>query len=235
MNKFKYLIIFLFLFIGIKNISALNNFDNSIKVYDYAQILSDKQEENLKDKVNYYINSNNVDMVIITVKYYQQSNVNDYISLFYNRYLFGKGTSNDGIVAVIDLKDDNDSVEIKTFGNAVNLYTKKEIKKIQRESNEEKNYYDRLIKFIEYSNIYVKTDYTEFKSDDNNYLKDCLVIGLISFIITSIIIVILLMKEKKVKDNIENNYIKENSLVINKKEDKFITTHTKKIRMYKKR
>jgi len=139
MKKLKFLFIIMLLFVGIQSILA---FDNTIKVYDYAQILSEKEEINLKKQVNNYINNYNMDMVLITVKYYTQSTTDEYINAFYNKNNFGKGISKDGVIVAIDLKENN--ISIKTFGKAFNYYSDGEIKNIlnQMENNEE--YYDKL-------------------------------------------------------------------------------------------
>ena len=46
MKNIKYLIIAFLLFIGINNVLA---FDNTAKVYDYAQLLTEKKEQELKN------------------------------------------------------------------------------------------------------------------------------------------------------------------------------------------
>ena len=66
MKKIKYLIITLLLFFGIKNVNAIQKFDTTIKVYDYAQILTEREEKKLKAEANNYVNKHNMDMVIVT-------------------------------------------------------------------------------------------------------------------------------------------------------------------------
>ena len=228
MKKLKILVITLMLFIGIKNIYA---FDNTIKVYDYAQILTEKEENKLKENVNKYISKYNIDMVIVTVKHYTQVTVEEYINLFYSKNQFDK----DGIIFVLDLK--NDDISIKTFGNATNYYSDNEVKNMLNKVDTEKNYYDKLFSFIEYSDYYV------IKNEDNSnkinsisifYFVHWIGILIPSFLIPTIIIVIGLFKNKTVKKEYDADYyILENSVIINTKEDKFRTTNTKKERINK--
>lgn len=232
MKNIKYLIIVLFLFIGLGNVSA---FDNSVKVYDYAQLLTEKKEQELRTEVNNYINRYNIDMVIVTVKYYEQLNLTDYMNLFYAQNGFGKGINKDGIIAVIDLKENNNKFEIKRYGRANSLYSEEEIKNIINKVNNEDKYYNKLFTFINYSNKYINETNTSYNIDNGSttYINWLLII-IPSFIISTIITIIIFFKNKKILNNKFNNYyVIENNIVINKKEDKFITTNTKKIRIKK--
>ena len=71
MKKFKILFTLLLVFIGIKSVYA---FDNTIKVYDYAQVLTSDEEDKLKNEVNKYIDEYNMDMVLVTVKHHEKFN-----------------------------------------------------------------------------------------------------------------------------------------------------------------
>ena len=124
MKKLKYLIIILLLFIGIRNIYA---FDKTEKIYDYAQILTEKEENKLKIGIDKYINKHNLDMVIVTVKHHSHDNLQNYMNEFYVKNDFGIESNIDGIIIVIDLKDKKENIGMKTFGIANSLY------------NEEKN------------------------------------------------------------------------------------------------
>lgn len=215
------------LFFGINTAKALPSFDNTIKVYDYAQILSDSEEKELKNDVNDYINKYKFDMVIVTVKYYMQNDTIQYIDDFYR---INKFNSN-GIIAVVDLKNNN--IEIKTFGNTSNYYTEKEINNIKREINNEKTYYDKLSNFIIYSKLYIDNIDTEINKINSNSINIFSIV-FISTLIPTVVVFIGILKNKNVKkaEN-ANYYIKEKSIIINEKNDKFITTNTKKERINK--
>lgn len=233
MKKLKCLFILIILFIGIKGVNA---FDNSLKVYDYAQVLTEKEENNLKTKINKYMNKYNIDMVIVTVKYYTQSTLDEYMNLFYNKNDFGIGNNKDGIILVLDLKNSYDNIGIQTFGRTVNFYSQNELENISNEINKEKGYYQKLNKFIDGSNEYID-NFDNIYIGDHNILASVnwLEIIILSSIIPTIIIIIGLLKSKNVKKECNDNYyIKKDSVVINKKSDKFITTNTKKERLNRK-
>lgn len=230
MKKLKYLIIVMLLFIGLKNVYAIPTFDNTTKVYDYAQVLTEKEENKLKEEVNDYINKYNMDMVIVTVKYYTQSTVDEYINLFYNQNGFGVGNNKDGIMIVVDLKNNNTSIKI--FGRSINYYSESEVKNILNIINGEEEYYDKLDRFLDYSNKYIN----EFDTINDNISIFSFIhwLGILmpSLIIPTIVIVIGILKNKTVKkEDTANYYIKNGSVLINTKDDKFITTNTKKDRL----
>jgi uncharacterized protein len=224
MKKIKYLIIILLLIISTKNIYAYT-FDNTTKVYDYAQVLTDKEEDNLIEKAKQYIDNNNMDMVIVTVKYYTYEYINEYINEFYNRNKFGIGNNKSGIIVVIDLK--NNSIGIETFGNTKDLYNKSEINDIISKMNENDKYYDKLLDFIKYSNEYITKDE---KINNNTDSVNYLLVLTFSFIISIIVGMLLILKANSIKPiNYENHYIRMDSTIINIREDKYLNTSTKQI------
>ena len=176
-----------------------------------------------------------MDMVIVTVKYYKQINLEDYMNLFYKQNGFGKGANKDGIILVIDIKEKNDTVGIKTYGKASYLYSENEIKNIINKVNSEKKYYNKIFGFIDYSNEYINKKDNSYNIDNTHKIHiKWLGIIIPSLIISTIVVVIVLLKNKKVLNKqFTNYYVKEGSIVINKTEDKFITTNTKKTRTNK--
>lgn len=219
------------MFIAISNVKA---FDNTLKIYDYAQILTETEEIKLKEEIDKYIKNYNKDMVIVTVKYYLQNTSQEYMYQFYNQNKFGVGSNKDGIMLVIDLKDSKDLIDIRTFGFANELYSDIELNDILNQVNSKKDYYDKLITFIEYSDKYIKTSDEKVENTAKNILLVTNWLGILmpSLIIPTIVIVVGLLKNKNVK-KLENAsyYVKKDSIVINKKSDEFVTTNTKKTRI----
>lgn len=228
MKKFKYLILAILSFVIVSNVFAL---DNTLKLYDYAQILKDNEEEKIRNDINKYINKYNIDMVVITVKYHTQPTTEDYVNAFYNKNEFGKGINKNGIVIVFDLMKDD--MLIKTFGKVKGYYSENEINKILNEVNDENNYYKKFKKFITYSNKYVE-EYEVNEEQDVNIFSyvNYILITILSIIIPIIVISVLILKNKTVrKQYTADYYIVEESVIINVKEDKYVTTNTKKKRL----
>ena len=231
MKNLKYLILVLLLFIGIKSVNA---FDNTIKVYDYAQVLTEKEESKLKKDVDKFIGKYNFDMAIVTVKYYSQETLDEYMNLFYIKNNFGIGINKDGIIAVLDLKNDNNIVGIETFGNVKNYYSESEIKSIINDIQKEKNNYNKLEIFVD--GVFNYVDKFEDNYSDTNILLllNWFQVLTLSILIPTMIVIIGIFKNKNVrKEESARYYIIENSVVITKRNEKYITTNTKKERMNK--
>lgn len=225
----KVFLIFLFFFLFIPNLKA---FDNTIKIYDYGQVLSDKQETKIKEKINKYIEQNNKDIVIVTVRHYKFNKLEEYAKEFYKQNEFGLNDSKDGIICVYDLNDNN--ISIVANGLDSDIYTKKRIDSIYKEIKvKDNNYYKSINKFIELVNKYNSLGVEEVDETVNLINKGLivLVIILISLFISGIIVLILLLKNRSC--NIKNNqlyYIKESTFKINTGNEKMVSTHTIKLK-----
>lgn len=224
MKNLKKLIFILLCIIGVSSVKAERVFDTTIKIYDYAQILNEKAEKDLKKSVDSYIEKNNIDMVIVTIKHYNQKTLEEYMDLFYNTNKFNES----GIMFALDYK--KDEIQIKTFGLANELYSESELKKIINKVEKNESNKDKISTFIKYSNKYID------ENDSKNYNNEILIsidwigITIISIVLSTIIVLLRLLKYKQknvIKRN--NNYVK--SLIITTKEDSFITTKTKKTRI----
>lgn len=229
MKHIKIIILLLLLIIGINSVKAERIFNTTLKVYDYAQVLTEKEEDNLKISIDKYIEKYNIDMVLVTVKHYKQDTLEEYMDLFYNTNKF----SESGIMIVLDLKNNNTS--IKTFGIANNLYSKVEITDILNKLNKKTNTKDKLSTFIKYSNKYITTQNSEEDFEDNIFISiNWILITIISLILSTIIIFIGLFKTRNISINKKtNNCVK--SIEITTKQDLFVTTNTKKTKINQKK
>ena len=228
MKHLKKIFLILLLIIGVSSVKAERVFDTTIKIYDYAQILNDKEEKDLKKSVDKYIKKYNIDMVLVTIKHYNQNTLEEYMELFYNTNKFGIGDNKDGIMFTIDLK--NDDIGIKTFGITNDLYSENELNKILTKVNKKDNTKDKLSTFIKYSNKYIDEYDSDTFDDDVLISVDWIGITIISFILSTLVVFIGLLKSKNKSSNKRSdNCVK--SLIITVKEDSFITTNTKKRRI----
>lgn len=231
MKKLKYLLILFLMFIGINNIEA---FDTSLKVYDYAQVLTSEEEANLKRSVDLYIANHNMDMALVTVKYHTKKDTMNYADDFYDYNGFGIGSNYDGVIFVIDFTFGYTDIWMSTTGKAINVYTDARIDSILDSVAAKKNngYYEMFNAFVEKSNYYAKEGipvYNNYEDNDNiNWIN----IIVMSIIVPSLIILILVLKNKMVKaSTTAGEYLLRNSIIINKRNDRFITTHTTSVRI----
>lgn len=132
------------------------------KVYDFADILTDSEEVEIKNKIDEFIAATNFDLAVVTLA---QNTANDYFDRvfaddFYDYNDFGKDMEyRSGICLLIDIRNDvsgNRYVYISTTGNAILSYDDARISDIvddiiigfQNSSSSELNYFDGVIRGI---------------------------------------------------------------------------------------
>ncbi|MBQ2946539.1 MAG: TPM domain-containing protein [Bacilli bacterium] len=227
MKYLKKIFIILLLIIGVNSVEATTErtFDTTIKIYDYAQVLNEKEENDLKKSVDKYIKKHNIDMVLVTIKHYNQNTLEEYMELFYDTNKFGVGDNKSGIMFTMDFKKQD--IGIKTYGLATDLYSANELSKIINKVEKKDNNKDKLSTFIKYSNKYIN-EYENECFDENVLIQiDWIGISIISLILSIMMVFIGILKSKnKNLNKTEDNCVK--SLIITIKEDCFITTNTKK-------
>ncbi len=239
MKKLGILFALIVVFINTNNVYAL---DNTLKVYDYAQILTSSEEEDLKEDVYKYIQNYNMDMVLVTVRHHFKNTTKDYALEFYDYNDFGIGNSKDGILFVIDFNFTNDDNYVDTYisltGNATMVYNNYEIEKMLDDIalKKDKGYYEMFKEFIKTSNNYASIDYisNNYESNIINRTKNVSFMFnfILSIIVAFIVTFILISKNKTIKASANANYyINEKSIQITKRSNRYITTHTTSVRI----
>lgn len=240
MKKFKIVFIFLFIFIGISSVSA---FDTTAKVYDYAQVLTTSEEEKLKTSALEYIEDYNMDMVLVTVKHHTKTDTKAYAEDFYDYNGFGIGDTYDGIIFVIDFTFGYTDIYMSTTGEAIRMYDDYRIDRILDNIADQKNngYYAMFNSFINDSKSYASLGIPSSNSniEINEYgdpvyeeASPLPMIIIISLIVPSIVLGILVYKNRMIRKSTNATYyLKKDSVVINIKDSRFLTTHTSSVRI----
>lgn len=244
MKKLKYLILAIVLFLTLQNVSA---FDKELKVYDYAQVLTPEEEEKLKEKSIEFTEKYNMDIIMVTVKYHEKSTTKAYAQDFYDYNGFGVGNTHDGLIFVIDFNfNEKSDFYISTTGEAIRMYDDYRINSILDSIDDEyyknsEDYFNMFLAFInasdKYASLGVPSSNSNTRIDSNGDLVyktgiPWFKITLISLIISSAIVIFFIMKNKMVRKSVNaNEYLKKDSVVINNRSDKFITTHTTSVRI----
>lgn len=243
MKKFKILFALLLVFVGIKSVCA---FDNTIKVYDYAQVLTSDEESKLKEEVNSYINKYNMDMVLVTVRHHEKLNTKEYAQDFYDYNGFGVGDTNDGIIFVIDFTFggiEHPDIYIATTGKSILMYDDYRIDSMLDNIVVRKDfgYFTMFESFIKDSNTYANAGIPdsnsryEINSNGDYIYKESMpwiFIVIVSLLVPTITIIVLIHKNKMVRKSVNANYyLKDGSLKIKSRSDSFVTTHTTSVRI----
>ena len=238
MRKVLYSLLIILSIILISNVNALDTAD---KIYDYADKLTDEEEKLLKEKIDTFINKYNMDMVLVSIDSHYKSSTEAYADDFYDYNGFGIGDTHDGVIFVLDYNFGNENMWMSTTGEAIRMYDDYRIDKILDVVYEDYDYYELYSDFIDECSYYAslgipssnKNTYINSKGDlvYKRHFPFLISIG-ISGVVSIIVLLILIAKNKMVKKALEaNTYMNKESASITERSDQFITTHTTSVRI----
>lgn len=215
--------------------------DASEKIYDFANIIDESIEQELFNKIEEYIDLSSIDMVILTTDLtYSDYQIEEYAVDFYDYNDFGINFENySGILIVRNANEYNRYFNIYTFGDAQLYYPYERCEEILDDIYEDirsDRYLEGFETFIkdakDFYNEGIPSDYDDYYVDDNGYIKKAYTVPFVgvtifSGVITVIVIVILIKKNKMVKKATEaENYLDRNSINYKKSNDIFLHSHT---------
>lgn len=224
--------------------------DASEKVYDFADLLTDEEEQELKLRIDKFIEDTNMDMVIVTDSFsysYDKKN-EEYADDFYDYNDFGLGFEyNSGVLLLRNANPADPYYHMSTTGSAQLYLSDSRIDYIL-----DTIYYDihsgyylsGFTKFIDLTENYINEGLPETASnyylDENGNMHRLkgkyyppiglgLILGLISAGIT---IAIMVAKNKMVKKATRaEEYLDKGTVDITTREDRFLRTHTTSYRI----
>ena len=217
--------------------------DASEKIYDFADILTDDEEQEIKARIDQFIDKTNMDMVIVTDQfaYSRDSENEEYAADFYDYNDFGLNFENNSGILFLRNKNESDPYyDMYTFGNAqlyfINSRYDDILDSIYPDISTGK-YLTGLMSFIKKTESYVlqgiPKNMEEYYVDDDGMLQrypgkyhfPWAMSIIISLVITIIIMTILIHKNKMVKKAYEaSEYLKKGSVDINNRKNQFITS-----------
>ena len=228
---------------NIDNIMNTPSVDESIKVYDFANLLSDSEEQTLYYDVTEFIANYNMDLALVTIDD-NYSTAQVYADDFYDYNNFGLGSTYDGLLVLIDM--DTREFYISTTGKAILMYNDNRINSVLDNMTyymQNGNYFkaleisvSSLSNFAESgipsgnSNSYIDSngDYVYVENVEYPFFP----ILIISIIIATIVLMIFINKNKLVKKAYEASfYLEEENANIKNLGDIFLTTHTSRVRI----
>lgn len=178
--------------------------DSSEKIYDFAGKFSSSEEKRLYKLVSKYIDTYNMDMVIVTIKDNPKESATAYGQDFYDYNTFGISDSHDGILLLYDFYYNR--VSIVTTGRANDMFNNRRIGELKKviSSNIKDSYYEASISFVEKASLYNELGYpledgTDPKRKGIMLLKVLPWTGIVAFSLgTTVILIVLLIQNKRV-------------------------------------
>ena len=215
------------------------------KIYDFANLLTDEEENELKLRIDRFIQENNMDMVIVTdsFSYSRDKENEEYADDFYDYNDFGLGFEhNTGVLLLRNANPRDPYYHMSTTGDA-QLYLND-----ARIDNILDNIYDDIhdgrylrgfTRFVDETDRYIKSgkpntainyyidDYGNIHKVKGKYHPPIGLALILGLIISGITIGIMVSKNKMVKKATKaEEYLDGDSINITTREDKFIRSHT---------
>lgn len=212
-------------------ILATPSVEASEKIYDFADLFTDSEEEELYNDAINYINNYDLDMAIVTINENNKLNAQEYAQDFYDYNDF----SSNGILFLIDM--DTREIYMTTTGSAINMYNDYRINQILDDAYyyvSGGDYYGTADNFIESVNHFASIGLPNNDGNSGcNKVKfvdiflECFIFSLIG---TVIVMVILVMKNKMVrKATSSREYLIKDTMKINHVSETFLGAFVSKV------
>lgn len=201
------------------------------KIYDFADLYTDSEEKDLYNEVNSYIQSYNMDLVIVTINRNNKSSPQEYADDFYDYNYFGISNNRDGVLFLIDMQ--NREIYMSTTGTAIEMYNDYRINEaldsVYTYMSDE-DYYEGTSNYIDIIKDYAASGYPNNSTISNKGDRPSLITTmLVSLIITIIIMGILISKNKMVrKATTAEEYLNKESVNIKNISDILVSSNTTK-------
>ena len=201
------------------------------KIYDFADLYTDSEEKDLYNEVNSYIQSYNMDLVIVTINRNNKSSPQEYADDFYDYNDFGISSNRDGVLFLIDMQ--NREIYMYTTGTAIEMYNDYRINEaldsVYTYMSDE-DYYEGTSNYIDIIKDYAASGYPNNSTISNKGDRPSIVTTMIvSLIITIIIMGILISKNKMVrKATTAEEYLNKESVNIKNISDILVSSNTTK-------
>lgn len=216
--------------------------DASEKIYDYAEILDEDEEEYLKGLIDEFINKTNMDMVILTDSkaYYRDKDNEDYAADFYDYNDFGINFEHySGVIIYRNAYSADPYYGAYQFGNAQlyfdyerNENTLDAIYSYMVSGRYEDAFSTFISKYKSYYEAGISSEMKHYYIDDMGYLQKGYTYPwvpalVVSAIVAAIYASINVGRNKMVKKaKLAQDYLIKDEVNVYKQVDQFVNTHT---------
>ncbi len=199
-------------------------------VVDYANLLTDYEEQALAERIYEVQGTYNSAIVILTIESTGNRSAMEYADDFYDYKGYGIGEDHDGIIMLISME--NRDVWYSTTGHAIKVFTDSDIDYILGEctgSLSAGDYYDAFNTFINECESELKTDYEKGIFTTGKFLV-CLAIGVV---IGGIIVFCFIMQLLNVAPEKGASNYSSGGFKLTNKSDRFIRSSISKTKIQK--
>lgn len=216
--------------------SGISDASETNRVIDDANIISESEEAELNDKIK-DIQSDNFDVVILTVNSLGSKSEQEYADDYYDYNGYGFDDEHSGVLFLISMGERK--YHISTTGKGIKAFTDYGIGKIKDEVKpylSDGEYYNACYKFLDMTKDFVAAYKNGKPYDTNNHYKEKANIPLREVIAFAVSLVIALIIVGVMKHNMNTarpkgyagEYIKYGSLNMTKESDTFMYSNVNK-------
>lgn len=208
------------------NILTTPAVDATEKVYDFADLFTDEEEQQLYTKITNYINKYNLDLAVVTINKNDKT-PREYADDFYD---YNDFSQQGGVLFLIDMY--NRKIYMSTTGQAIKMYNDYRINTALDEvytymSDEE--YYEGTSNYIDKISNYAKNGVPTNNKEEKSLKSSIFMSLLIGLIGTAIIMAILIFKNKMVrKATTAREYLNKDSIKVQNIGEILISSNTTK-------
>ncbi len=227
---------------NINNILSTPAVNSSEKVYDFAGLLTDEDEQKIYELTQNFKDNTGMELIILTINssYLYDSYNEDIATNFYDYNDFGLDIENySGVLLLRNSYEKDPYFNLYTFGDAQLYYSLSRtdgiLDNIYNDIHNNNYYFGIETLYNDLIKYYNKGKAPEYKYsyiNDKGYITEkyhipWFIVLIISTIGTAIIMSILINKNKMIRKEYKaSEYLVKDSVTYSKKEDRFITSHT---------
>lgn len=217
-----------------KNILSTPSVDATEKVYDFAELYTDEEEKEIYNKIQSFIDTRQLDLVVVTIKENPKGSAMVYADDFYDYNNFGLNSTRDGLLFLIDM--DTRELWISGTGKGEEKYPDAKIDDILDETYQKfsnKLYYEGTINVIKTIDSYYNIEYNgSGRYEPKSYMDYIQHVVIGSIVITIIVMIILVSKNKMVnKATSSREYLNEETKSVKLVKNHLIGTHVTKTKI----
>jgi uncharacterized protein len=207
------------------------------RVVDEANILTDSEEDALRNEIKEIEEIYSFDVVIVTVEDSSEYDVVAAADDYFDYHGYGYGTDGDGILFYVNMRTRNWAISTKGYGLvAFTDYGTDKIGEVCSSYLSDASYYSAFEKYVDLSSAFLKEaengkvyDVNHTYKSMSDYIKRILIVCLISLVISAIVIGIMKSKMKTaVSQPYAKAYVKEGSFKMTRDRDSFLYFHVTK-------
>lgn len=225
------------------NVLSTKYVDADEKIYDFSGVLTEDEVEKLKEQAKEFKKKTKMEIIILidNVPYTYDSKNEDFAADFYDYNDFGLDLDDNysGVLLFRNTYEQDPYYNIYTFGKAQLYFSYNRLENTLDDIYDNihnGNYYSGFSYFISKMTTYydsgIPSEMKGYKLDETGHLKKTyrppiFIAFLISLVTSSVIVFILIMKNKMVRKATKaEEYLDKNSINITNKQDQFITSRT---------